>query len=43
MKIFTFWRSPASLRVRIGLNLKSLEAEQFYANLFAQPNAPKPA
>jgi maleylacetoacetate isomerase len=35
MKIFTFWRSLASLRVRIGMNLKGLEAEQHFVNIFA--------
>jgi maleylacetoacetate isomerase len=33
MKIFTFWRSLASFRVRIGLNLKGLVAEQCFINL----------
>ena len=33
MKMFTFWRSLASLRVRIGLNLKGLQAEPIFIDL----------
>ncbi len=33
MKMFTFWRSLASLRVRIGLNLKGLSFEPVFVDL----------
>ena len=33
MKFFTFWRSLASLRVRIALNLKGIETEPHYIDL----------
>jgi maleylacetoacetate isomerase len=35
LKIFTFWRSLASFRVRIGLNLKGLPSEQEFVSLVA--------
>jgi glutathione S-transferase len=34
MKLFSFWRSQAALRVRIPLGLKHLQAEAVYVDLF---------
>ena len=34
MRLYSFWRSQASFRVRIALGLKGLEAEMTYVNLF---------
>ena len=33
MKLYTYWRSSAAYRVRIGLNFKGLEAEQIVVSL----------
>jgi glutathione S-transferase len=33
MKLYTYWRSTSSYRVRIALALKKLEAEQAYVPL----------
>ena len=33
MKLYGFWRSLATYRVRVALALKGLEAEQQYINL----------
>ena len=33
MKFFSFWRSLASFRVRIALNLKAIEAEVVQVNI----------
>jgi maleylacetoacetate isomerase len=35
MKIFTFWRSLASFRVRIGMNLKGIHADESFVDIFA--------
>jgi maleylacetoacetate isomerase len=35
MKIFTFWRSLASFRVRIGMNLKGISADENFVDIFA--------
>jgi maleylacetoacetate isomerase len=34
MRLYSFWRSQASFRVRIALGLKGLEAEMTYVDLF---------
>lgn len=33
MKLFTFWRSMATFRVRMAMNIKGLEAEPIYVDL----------
>ena len=43
MKLYTYWRSTSSYRVRIALALKKLEAEQAYVHLVrngGEQNAP---
>lgn len=35
MKMFTFWRSLASFRVRIALNLKNLPVEYVFVDIDA--------
>ncbi len=35
MKLYTYWRSLATLRVRIALNLKGLKADPIYVDLLA--------
>ena len=35
MKIYSFWRSSAAYRVRIALNLKSIDADYEYVDLMS--------